>query len=1051
MGTRLYVYLLGNFRLVYDNVPISAVASARMQELLTYLILHRHAAQSRQYLSFLFWPDSSEKQARTNLRQLLHHLHISLPAAEQYIMSTAKTIQWNVEASYTLDVAQFEQLLLLARKANKADVRKEFYKQAIDLYGDDLLKTCYNHWIAAHRERLQREFTSALEEIIQLLETKRCYAAALSYGNQLLQTDPLHEPAYRLLMRLHAANNDRAGALHVYLKCVEVFRKELQVEPDKETKAIYNRLLVNENAQPETKDLPAGAIYQEHWPLVGRYQEWKALQTYWEQSLTGAKQLAIIEGEPGIGKTRLANELLNYVKRQGYSLANTRCYEAAGTLSYAPITDLLNTQSIRSHLSKLDVVWLSELTRLLPGLLIDFPNLIHPGPLTENWQRQKFFEAISRAFTADGKAKVLFIDDLQWCDQETLSWLHYFLHVENRAKVLITGTMRSWEYALNEPLKKLLRDLQTERLLLRLKLEPLDEQETLLLAKEVAIELKNQQANRNLYKETEGNPLFIVESIRNVELETDVKTNFLSNNDTPLAISPKVNEVIAARFAKLSSEAREIMNLSAVIGRKFSFDVLKNASNMVERDVIYALEELMQHYVIREHPSGDFDFSHDKLREVAYGGMSYTRKRWLHRIVAETIEKLHGGYLSKYSSGLAYHYDYGGIVEKAIYYYSEAAKNSQEIFANNEAVTFLKRAIALLQELPRSNDINRLEISLQTNLAITSAHLNGYGSEEIYQAYERVKILSKWLDETSNDRLLRILALNRIVNSDFSFSNDIGLELLRRAKLKNNQLLLIEAHYILGVTQEWLGNYNEAKIHLTHVLNLYDPQQSHTHIQLYGNDPAIICRIRLAISLLALGHTEEAQLLGTESLQAAINCGHPFSLAYVQHWLSFLYNLQGKVDETKEQAEASIAYSAKYEFPFWYTLSKMLLGWSIAQQGKREEGCKLMLENLELAQKTGISVTVPYFCCLLAEALADEGKFTQAFHFIEKAEAEIASKGERWLEAEHYRIKGEIILKRNPADKSAAKAAFEQAIQVARQQGAILFEQKAQACLNRIR
>lgn len=1051
MDTTLYIYLLDDFKLTYDNVPISAVESSRMQELLTYLILHRNAAQSRQYLSFLFWPDSSDKQARTNLRQLLHHLHLKLPAAKQYITSNGKTIQWNTQAHCIADVEQFEQFLLQARNADKAHVSEEYYRKGIELYKGDLLKTCYSEWITLHRERLQREYTKALEEVVQLLEKKRDYTTAIGYATQLLEADLLHEPVYRLLMGLHAGNNDRAGALKVYQKCIQVLQAELGVEPDKDTKAIYNRLLINESVNAASKNIPSGALHQDLWPLVGRHQEWEALQKCWNQCLSGSKHLALIQGEPGIGKTRLAHEFLHWADKQGYKLAHARCYEAAGALTYAPITDLLNTAAIRSKLSTLNPIWLSEIARLLPDLLIEQQLLVPPGPLTEGWQRLKFFEALSRAFTSDGTPKILYIDDLQWCDQETLSWLQYFLHFEKGTKVLLMATMRSSEYLLNQPLKKLLTDLQREQLLLTIPLLPLDEQETLLLAKQVINE-PDDNIDLNLYKETEGNPLFIIESIRNSEFETKNHIPAVLNSyySSVSALSPKVGQVIAARFAKLSSEAKEIMNISAVIGREFSFEVLKNASNMVERDIIYALEELMQHYIIREQHSGDFDFSHDKLREVAYAGMSHTRKRWLHRTVAETIEKIHVKHKTMYSNRLAYHYDHAGLTEKAIHYYSIAARGAQQIFANYEAVSFLKRAIALVQELPKNNDVSQLEISLQTSLAITLVPLKGYGTDEVYQFCEQVRMMSKSIGEAPNDRLLRTLAINRVVNADFLSGYELGLELLSQAEQTSNHILLVEAHYVLGASQGWRGNYNEAKFHLNEVLNLYDPGQSETHIRLYGQDPAVVCRVRLANVLLALGQVEEAEEEGIKSLEEGMARGHLFSLTYVRNWLAWLYNLQGKIIETKLHAEEAIAYS-KFEYPYWNTLSNRLLGWSLTEQGERAKGIEILRENSNLAYLNGSSAGLPYFWCLLANALADQGKFEEAFDLIEKAQSQINHTGERWLESEHYRIKGEIISKRSPADKASAQTCFEQAVNIARQQGARYFEQKANMCLSRTR
>jgi DNA-binding SARP family transcriptional activator len=171
----LQMNLLGDFRLVYKGQLVTHLESGRLQELLAYLVLHRHAPQSRQYLSFLFWPNSSEKQAHTNLRQLLHHLCKALPDAESFIYSDRKSIRWRSDASFALDVADFEEAVIIAQKAKKKgelDKEEEALHRAAELYHGELLLNCYSNWIAPERERIDQEFLLVLVELIQLLEQR---------------------------------------------------------------------------------------------------------------------------------------------------------------------------------------------------------------------------------------------------------------------------------------------------------------------------------------------------------------------------------------------------------------------------------------------------------------------------------------------------------------------------------------------------------------------------------------------------------------------------------------------------------------------------------------------------------------------------------------------------------------------------------------------------------------------------------------------------------------------------------------------------------------
>ena len=216
MSVALQIRLLGGFRLDVGGVAVTALGAARVQSLLAYLLLHRDAPQRRQRIAFLFWPDSSETQARTNLRQLLHYLRRDLPGAEAFLQVDAKMVKWCWEAPLSLDVADFEAALSRAEHAADSAARVAYLAKAVSHYGGELLPGCYDDWLVPKRERLRGQFLAALETLTHLCEEARDYPAALRYTERLLQSDPLRESAYRQTMRLYALSGDRAKALHVY-------------------------------------------------------------------------------------------------------------------------------------------------------------------------------------------------------------------------------------------------------------------------------------------------------------------------------------------------------------------------------------------------------------------------------------------------------------------------------------------------------------------------------------------------------------------------------------------------------------------------------------------------------------------------------------------------------------------------------------------------------------------------------------------------------------------------------------------------------------------
>ena len=388
----LKIQLLGDFRLLYNDVPVSMAHLVRQQSLLAYLVMHRDSPQSRQLLAFMFWPDASEAQARANLRKALYDFRRLLPSLEHFLQIEVRFLQWRNSVTTILDVELFATSLIHAKQASKPEVAQAALEQAVALYTGDLLPACYDDWVLLERERLRQQHITALEQLISLLEQQRKLPSALAYAQRLLQCDPLHESAYRLLMRLHVLNGDRATALRIYHTCVTLLQQELGVDPSAETQQLYQRLLnapTDPAAQSDSKFDSMLSAMKGMLPLVGRQPEWKAMQAAWHSVNAGTAHCVLIAGEAGIGKTRLAEELLQWAERQGYATARTRSYATEGRLTYAPITEWLRSDAIRGKLPGLEQVWLVEVARLLPELLVERPDLPPPAPLADSWQRQQ--------------------------------------------------------------------------------------------------------------------------------------------------------------------------------------------------------------------------------------------------------------------------------------------------------------------------------------------------------------------------------------------------------------------------------------------------------------------------------------------------------------------------------------------------------------------------------------------------------------------------------------------------------------------------------------
>ena len=430
------------------------MASPRAQSLLAYLALHRDTPQSRGRVAFLVWPDSSEAQARNNLRQLLHQLRVSWPDADSVLSRHPTTL--TLRSDLVVDVDEYEKAVAAAfasdHDSDPAGVRAAFERGA-GLYRGDLIPSSWDEWIVAERERLLIRHQRLLDRLVGLLEQQGDYRAAIEYGQQRLRLDPLDERVYRWLMRLHALNQDRAGALRVYQECAALLESELGVEPDPATRQTHEQIVrLDGGASYElspasgiddgpstTRPTPAAV------PLVGRHREWAQMMTAWHRMTQGQARLLLIRGEAGIGKSRLAAELRSYAARQHVQSAGSRAWAAEGRLSYGPVADWLRSPALAPVLPRLDLVSLSEISRLLPELLAQRPDLPRPSGRIEDWQRQPFFQALAKPFLIADGPLLLVLDDLQWCDADSLEWLHFLLRLGRDAKLLVTGTVRSEE------------------------------------------------------------------------------------------------------------------------------------------------------------------------------------------------------------------------------------------------------------------------------------------------------------------------------------------------------------------------------------------------------------------------------------------------------------------------------------------------------------------------------------------------------------------------------------------------------------------------------
>jgi DNA-binding SARP family transcriptional activator len=1043
---KLEFYLLGAPQISDDGVLRAERPPAKVQALLYYLALTGRA-HTRVALATLLWGEHGEGEARRNLRKAIQHLREQF---DSYLAIDPHSIGFRSADYYWVDAVEFARQM-----AERLAANPERLQQTLALYHGDLLEGFYvrdapdfEAWMLGERVRLRDTMLRGVETLAVRYAGQGDLPQAIAWARRLLELEPWREETHRQLMMWLAQDGQRNAALLQYELCCRALAEELAVEPDAATQALYARLQQQNSAKPSQQPR---AVAAPEYALVGRRTAWQTLRSAWQQVVQAGAHFVCINGEAGIGKTRLAEELLMEVQRQGHTTARARAYALEGRLAYAPLADWLRTPILQGNLATLDPLWLSEVARLLPELLIQHTNLTPPLPLTERWQQKRLFEALLYAFTAEPYPCLLLLDDLQWCDAETLAWLQYLLEVAPQVPLCIVGTARSDEVDEEHPLHKLWRTLQGMGKLTTIDLTPLSAEETGALGAQVRKHALAGDIAAWLYQETAGNPLFVVESVRVGLRQGDRaagKQRELFNELAVANLPPRVYAVIQARLAQLSPTAHTLAHWAATVGRAFSVELLSQASQQAEEMVVHGLDELWQRRIVREQGSARYDFSHDRIRDVAYAEISPVKQALFHQRVAQALERMHAGKLDPIVGELATHYQHAGALEQAFVYFRQAAMVARQLYAHREEVEYLQKAIATAQRLPRTLALIETESDLWYDLGDAQAFMHGWSSEVVatvlQKSYElatqagtplrRCEALTGWSIVTSNQ-------------GQWYKARELSELALALAEESGDLLLVNHVSPVLGMILHHLGE-------LARAMNYYlkDSRYKSAFAQLpfTPSGPLYPGSInRMAQCLWLLGLPDQARacchwLLAIPDQHFGVMARFP-ALCFA----AMLYSFLRDVPNVQVLGEELIEISTRCDFPFFLSAGELLVGWAIAQQGDVQNGLSLMQKNMDTERKRGSRMFEPYWRSLLAETLALAGDWEAALDEATEALADAEECGNSFWNAQLLKLKGDFLLALT-APAGEVEGWYQQAIATARQQEAKSLELRATVSLCRL-
>lgn len=787
--------------------------------------------------------------------------------------------------------------------------------------------------------------------------------------------------------------------------------------------------------------------------FVGRDAEIDRLSALLALAGPGAGQAALIVGEPGIGKSRLAHEFVHSRRVDGWTVlqSGTSSHDTGAT--YFPIAGLLRLWfdiGVRDRqaeaLAKLHGGVEGIDRALMPALpplcaLLDLPVDDAQWPMLSPAQKRlRTLHAVHALVMrkAEVSPLVLVVEDLHWLDAGSQAVLDHLVGGLAASRVLLLFTCRP-EYR---------HEWFGKSNFSRLRLDPLPTANADRLLQTLLGEDQSLAAlRRTLVTQTGGTPLFLEESVRAL-VETGALVGQVGayrtvGTDQDLQIPSTVQAVLAARIDRLPPAAKNLLQTAAVIGKDVPLGLLQPIAGMAEESLHDTLAELQGAeflYQTRLLPESEYTFKHALTHQVAYESVLRDRRRTVHIQLVELIETLYADRLDEQVERLAHHAFGGELWEKAILYLHRSAVRAMQRSAHQQAIQYLKRGLGIINSLPDSEQRQRGELEYQKAMGVTMMAARGWAAKEVLDAYTRARQLCEELrDERELFIALRGQGQYRMIRGESAIARGLGERCVELASRSKDVGVQIETHHLFWTNSFFMGDYRSVDLHCRKCIGLYDRHRDHELTYVYsGHDPGVCSRAFLALTQCLRGFPDQALGGCQEALELAEQFKHPLTTS-LAHWAySYVHLFRREPQAARRWAELEIAVCDEYLLPLMRSHGIFQLGWALAELGELESGIARMREGLAGNSATGAEMGSPYFSALLAEALGKAGMPDEGLEEIERALAAADRNGARFQISEMLRVKGDLLLMRSKTGVSEAEACFRDSLAAGAQQGARL-------------
>ena len=1016
----LQLALLGGFHARLTSGAALALPTKKAQALLTYLALPVGRAHPRDKLAALLWGGIREESARASLRQALFSIRKALGEMDGALSQAGDALALD-PTSVEVDVALFEHAV--------KDGTPDGLERAVELYRGDLLsgfvldEAPFEEWVLGERERL-REL--ALEALARLLAHQRKTGAtepAIQSALRLLALDPLQEPVHRTLMRLYMEAGRRGTALRQYQQCVSALGRELGVEPEAETKALYEEILRQRAAravpmEPAATSRPTAASAHRapgvahDTTLLGRGGELEALSRALEIAAGGEGRVMAVLGEAGIGKSRLVGELATEAARRGTRVLVGRSYESEQILPFGAWVDALRAGRVGEDatlLERLGGSQRAELARLLPEA--------GQPPAGAVADIRPVFESIAQVIglLAEREPIVLILEDVHWADEMSARLMAFVGRRLAGKRVLLLATAREEELADVPAARQALEDLARDARLTRLTLGPLSHADTLALVRTLSRsgdEAAVARLGEHAWAASEGNPFVAVETVR---AQAEGAT---LGGGRGLALSERVRDVVGRRLERLSERGQSLAGVAAAIGREFDFALLQRASGLTEDDAAAGVEELVRRRVL--HGLGErFDFTHDRIRDVAYARLLPPRRKLLHRRIAETLE--HGraeAEVEPLSIGL--HYRDAEVWGKAVDYLCEAAKRAAERGAFRDSAVCSEQALTAVRHLPESRE--RMEQRYEVMRGLRTALIPIGDLQRQVQTLEEMEAIATALGD--RQRLAQILSSAGYTVGALG-EHRRAIEIAKRGRALADEtgdlLSRIGANAMMGRAYYALGEYANTIEAAGRAFAAMPAEAESVAYERFGprsTFQSVGARVWVAMSLAEQGHFAEATTRIEEAVAIADRAEAPHERVWSRFGAGRVAFVQGEVERAAAFLEA-ILPQVRGDLSIYISRVGSTLGSTYLLAGRTAEALPLLEEAVAHDRSIGFLHGHSLVLALLAHGYLRAGRLDDAARTAGDALTLARRLGERGWEAWTLWVLGELAVERGDAEAAA--------------------------------